>query len=170
MSIQQVKNENTTSANNFILVFPKYEEIQYMCRACNLPGINLGVKEQPTPFIDVKLPGDTLIFDPLMIEFIVDEDWFTYESLYDWMVGLSFKDDRTQYDRIENYLGNAETTDATLYILSNNKNIIRQIDFEGVFPIMLDGSPLQSNVASYEPMIVSSQFMFRNMFFRNINK
>lgn len=69
-----------------------------------------------------------MTYDPLNVEFLIDEQFDNYKELFDWM------------QKCRAYKGNDFQdiwSDATLTILSNNKQPLKKIRFEGVFPVIL---------------------------------
>ena len=50
----------------------KLPEVEFTCQTANIPGISLGSATQPTPLIDVPLPGDKINYQSLDISFLVD--------------------------------------------------------------------------------------------------
>ena len=55
----------------------KLPEVEFTCQTANIPGISLGGATQPTPLVDVPIPGDKINYDSLDITFIVDENLTT---------------------------------------------------------------------------------------------
>ena len=54
----------------------KLPEVEFTCQTANIPGISLGSASQPTPLVDVAIPGDKLSYQSLDISFLVDENSF----------------------------------------------------------------------------------------------
>ena len=63
----------------------------------NLPGIALAEINQPTPLMQTQVPGNDLVFDPLNISFLVDENMNNWRELYDWLIGLGFTSEYSEY-------------------------------------------------------------------------
>ena len=40
----------------------KLPEVEFTCQTANIPGISLGSGTQPTPLLDVPIPGDKLSY------------------------------------------------------------------------------------------------------------
>jgi len=95
-----------------------------------LPAISMGQTIQPTPHHDIYLPGDKAVFDPLILQFIVDEEFKSYLEILNWI--QSMRTIGRNPGRIQDVV-----SDAHLRILSNNHIPISTFKFEGVFPTLL---------------------------------
>ena len=62
--------------------------VTWFCVNGNIPGINLGEAQYPTPMVDIGVTGDKLTFDNLIISFIVDESLENYIQLQKWLFGI----------------------------------------------------------------------------------
>jgi len=93
-----------------------------------LPATQLGESNQPSPFKQIKRPGDSIMTDPIQLSFLVDEDLGNYLEIFDWMLSCKNTNSVTYADSV---------ADATMVIFNNNS--IRLFDFvmEGCFPTFL---------------------------------
>ena len=145
----------------------KLPEVEFTCQTANIPGISLGSGTQPTSLVDVPIPGDKISYQSLDISFLVDENLNNYKELHDWIIGIGFPKDHTQFrdalaagsDRFPGSTAPTRTerqtvataegaiySDATLTIL-NSKNIAKtEIRFRDVYPTSLGA--LNYNVAA----------------------
>ena len=152
------------SPTQFKFQLAKLPKVEYFTTACNIPGISLGTTLQPTPLVDIPLPGDTLTFGDLEITFLVDENLENYREIHGWMYGIGFPKARTQFaelvsankDRFPTSGKDSLTTDAgkvkygatplgpifsdaTLNVLSSKNNTVIEVRFADVFPTSLSG-------------------------------
>jgi len=130
----------------FRLIFNKFPNVEYLSYSVNIPGVSLGEIIQPTPLLDLRLPGDKLTFDPLTLNFIVQENLANYIEIYNWMFGIGHPQSLDSYKSIARSSPNNSNrvniySDATLFILSNKQNPIAKVTFVDVYPTAL--SPLQ---------------------------
>ena len=140
----------------------KLPEVEFTCQTANIPGISLGSATQPTPLIDVPLPGDKINYQSLDISFLVDENLNNYKEIHDWLIGLGFPQSNTQFQNLQatgadrfpgSSISSAPTgkevkaplkeggiySDATLTVL-NSKNIAKtEIRFQNIYPTSLGG-------------------------------
>lgn len=159
-------NLSPLSPNGFNFTINKAAGISFYCQQANLPGITLGEPTFSTPFATNPVPGDSLIYDSLQIQFLVDEQMLNYNVLYNWIVALGFPEsyeqyitflsgDTTQYDELaKNY------SDATLEILDSNNNIVRTITFYDAFPTTLDSITFASTNEGVNYVVGAATFRF----------
>jgi len=138
----------------------KLPEVEFTCQTANIPGISLGSATQPTPLVDIPIPGDKISFQSLDINFLVDENLNNYKEIHDWLVGIGFPQNYTQFQNLQTegsdrFPGSTRSTaatgtstpqplseggtysDATLTVL-NSKNIAKtEIRFQNIYPTSL---------------------------------
>ena len=71
--------------------------VEFTVQSANIPGITLGTATVPTPLYDYPIPGDTLTYSSLDISFLVDENLNNYKELHDWLSGLGFAKNHTEF-------------------------------------------------------------------------
>ena len=124
----------------------------------NLPGISLAEVPHPTPLMQAAVPGNDLVFDPLSITFLVDEDLNNWRELYDWLIGIGFPNDYSEYkDQKQN---RQIYSDATLTILNSNMNPNYQILFRDLFPTNISEVALDSASADIEGIKATASFRY----------
>ena len=79
----------------------KLPEVEFTCQTANIPGISLGSATQPTPLVDIPIPGDKISFQSLYINFLVDENLNNYKEIHDWLVGIGFPQNYTQFQNLQ---------------------------------------------------------------------
>ena len=140
-----IENRNFLSPVGFKFALKRSPAAAFFCNQANIPAIDLGVAEQPSYFKNIPLPGDKLEFGDLQLRFLVDEDLVNYMEIQNWMRGLGFPEELTQYKELkeQNILGpmgkatDDVTSDGTLQILSSNLVPKFQVVFEDLFPYSL---------------------------------
>ena len=134
--------------------------VEFFVQSVNLPGINLGSAQQTNPLYDIPLPGDKITYASLDLSFVVDENLNNYKEIHDWILGLGFPSNHTQFQDLQTagsdrFPGSTRSTaatgtnvpqplneggiysDATLTVL-NSKNIAKtEIRFENLYPTCL---------------------------------
>ena len=78
------------SPTQFRFSIIKLPKVEYFTTTVNIPGVNLGVAEMPTPLKDIPIPGDKLTYASLDLTFLVDENLENYRELHGWLTGLGF--------------------------------------------------------------------------------
>ena len=84
----QVQNKNFLSPTGFKFILNRAPKVVFFSNQVNIPGINLGVTEQPTYLTDIPIPGDKIEFNDLNLRFLVDEDLENYLEIQHWIRGL----------------------------------------------------------------------------------
>ncbi len=156
-SFNSPDNINYLSPVGFRFYIEVLPNTNWFLTSVNLPGLTLGEAPQPTPFLQTAVPGETLVFDPLNIQFLVDEDLQNWRELYDWMAGLGFPHDYSEYaSQKEKHI----YSDATLTILNSNMNPNYQIIFKDLFPTNLSEVLFDSASADIEGIKASATFRY----------
>jgi hypothetical protein len=136
-------NLNPLSPNGFQFSIQKLPELTYFAQQVSLPSINLPNVSVNTPFSTMQMAGDLLTFEPLSIDFLVDESMANYLAISDWMLSMGFPENYEQYI---SYLNKDDTSfsklsnnhsDATLQILGSNNLPIQTITFVDLVPTFL---------------------------------
>lgn len=163
-------NINPLSPNGFMFNIQKLPNLSFFCQSVNLPGITLGAPEFGNPFNVAPIPGETLTYDQLTVQFLVDEQMANYTSIYNWIVALGFPESYDQYIQFSEY----DTTnyselaknysDATLQILTGNNSVAKSVQFIDMFPIGLDS--LQFSGANNDVQYLIGNATFRYGFYR----
>ncbi len=140
---------NFLSPLNFIFTINKMPKANMMVQRASIPGVNLGDIQIPTPFTPLAVPGNVK-YDPLMIDFLINEDLSTYLEIFNWMVELGNPYDFSTYDSTE--------YDARLLVLDNSKRNILDVSFHSTFPVSL--SPVNFDTTFLEPSPITATVMF----------
>jgi len=149
--------------------------VAYTCQSANLPSVNIGFAQQPTPFVDIPKIGDKLLYGDFTIRFLIAEDMRNYRELFNWIVALGFPNSYNEYNNFEidrlnrfpfvkNLRGEAEVvaySDATLTIL-NSSNIPKiNINFKDLFPTSIEALDFDITSSSIEYFVGIASFKYR---------
>ncbi len=169
----------------FRFTITKLPQVQFFIQTANIPGINLGTATAPTPLYDYPVPGDTLTYQSLDISFLVDENLNNYKELHDWLSGLGFPKNHTQFadlqagsaDRFPGTTASTAATgtsikqpldeggtysDATLTVL-NSKNIAKtEIRFHNIYPTSLGSLSYDVKASDVDYIQVAASFNYLN--------
>ena len=77
----QLKNRNFLSSIGFKFTLSRAKQVSFFSNSVNIPGVSLGVAEQPTFLKNIDLPGDKMYFEDFVLRFIVDEDLENYMQI-----------------------------------------------------------------------------------------
>ena len=178
------------SPNQWRINFDRLPLTTWFCTNANIPGVSLGEAQYPTPLSDMPISGDKLTFETLNIQFLVDEELKNYREMWDWIVGIGFPVNHSQYSKVlsldksyptlqgasrQTLLSGppdsgrrdkptpSETpvyTDATM-IFYNSKNIPKvEIAFKDIFPTNLGGIDLVVDAGDVDYIRVEASFRF----------
>ena len=98
----------------------------------------------------LEISGNTPIYAPLNVTFLMDEEFQSYKSLVGWL--QSFVDEGPWLNL---------TKDMKLYVLSSNKIPLITFTFVHVFPVNIPDLPLESNVVDPTPITYTVEFRFQ---------
>lgn len=163
MSTNPSSIDQTNSAL-FKFQLDKIPNVVYWSYSVPLPGITFGEVIQPTPFLDVKRPGDKLVFDPLTVNFIVQENLANYIEIYNWLIGIGKPESFDQYRTWTTQGGKSSKqniySDAILTIFSNKYNPIVRVKFIDCFPTALSPLTYDSSMTDVTPITTDATFSY----------
>ena len=180
------------SPNQWRINFDRLPLTTWFCTNANIPGITLGEAQYPTPMSDIPISGDKLTFDTLNIQFLVDEELKNYREMWEWLVGLGFPKQHSQFSDVlsesklntvlpgasrmtySNKAGQKTTltdgasySDATMTFY-NSKNIAKvEVHFRDIFPTSLSGIDLTTDTSDVEYITVDASFRYLYYEFKN---
>ena len=163
----------------------KLPKVEFFCQSANIPGIGLGEAEIDTPLKTIPIPGDKVTYQDLAISFLVDENLENYKEIHDWIIGLGFPQNHTQFSDLratssDRFPGTSSSnaitgqatadplpesgmySDATLTVL-NSKNIaVTEIRFHNIFPTSLGALSydVQASDVNYLSTAVDFSYMY----------
>ena len=161
----------------------KLPNVEFFVQTANIPGIALGSTSFETPLKDIAGVGDKVTYQTLDVSFLVDENLNNYKELHDWIIGLGFPQDHTQFKNLlgtgsDRFPGTTSSTaatgssikqpldeggiysDATLTVL-NNKNIAKtEIRFQNVYPTSLGGLSYSITASDVDYLTVNASFSY----------
>jgi len=160
-------NINPLSPNGFMFNITKLPQVSFFCQQINLPGILLGSPEFGNPFVTQPIPGESLTYETLDVQFLIDEDMTNYKSIYDWIIALGFPQNYEQYIKFinEDQRGLVAElaknySDGVLQILNSNNNPIRTVQFKDMFPVSLNSLVLASTNTDVQYLVGNASFKF----------
>jgi len=156
--------ENTSflQGTRFSFTFPTLPFLRYFGLAVALPSVSTTSVTVETPFSATHRHGDKLVYEPLRVTAIIDEDIRVWEETYNWLVALTFPESFKQYYY---YNDRARKTsayhDGTLTI-NNNANIQNiRILFLDCHPISISGISFDTrSVDASAPMTCDIIFQY----------
>jgi hypothetical protein len=168
-------NINPLYLTGYQFVINKLPELTYFVQETEIPGLSLGQSQVGNPLIASKIPGDTMEFSELQLQFIIDEDLKNWNAIYFWITGLGFPQNHEMYRRYmrasinKNLYSESSkgVSDGTLTLLDNSQNIKQIFTFVDMFPINLSGLRLDSSITDATPAVGTVTFAYT---YYSINK
>ena len=163
-------------------------KVEFFTINANLPGIDAASIDLANPFKTIPIMGEKLTYANLDITFIVDEYLENYQSLHNWMTGIGFPSDRSEFRTYRDVTSlspaggetpsvdivssatpdKAMYSDAFLMILSNKNNPILNVVFQNIFPITLSGLEFTQGATDVEYMTASATFAYQIYKFESV--
>lgn len=166
---RQPQNTNYLQPTKYILQFDRIGSVQYFCQEVNIPGMALNQTYQNTPLLDIPIAGNKLMYNPLVMEFAIDEDLDSWYQIQQWFRAIASPvnlQERAQLTAAQNAYKSSGLTsysNATLTIMSALNNPIRRIQFYNVFPVSL--TDIQFDTKSSADTIITSEATFMYEYF-----
>ena len=168
LSEQQPTNLNQLNVVSFDVSFSRQPAVQYFCQRITLPTVVLGETNEPSPFMNLPLEGDTLTYEALSISFIVDEDLTNYTEVYNWLTALGFPREYSQFAALKEPSAASKLlskySDLTIVLHTNKSNPNYRIRFTDCFPTSLSSIGFDATPTGMDPIVVDATFNFRGMF------
>lgn len=149
-----------------MLTIQKLPGLSYFAQQVVLPTLSLGSADMQNPFVLLPMPGEKAEFQPLTVDFLVDEKMENYKAIYDWITGLAFPEKHEQYtafnstDQIAGSEIKKNTSDASLVVLGNHNNPIQTIQFYDCWPESLQSLTFLSNSQDVQYLVGSVTFRY----------
>ena len=160
---------NQLNVVSFQTNFTRLPNVNFFCQRVNIPSLSIGTSLQPTPFSDIPLEGDKILFEQLNVSFYVNEDLSNYLEIYNWIVALGFPDNPTQFNLATDItraddVNQTLKSDMNVMLQTNKSNPNFNITFRDCFPVSLGSIELDVSVTSLEPIIVEASFAYTGSF------
>jgi hypothetical protein len=154
-------NLNYLQPTSFKLVLDRqnYPNLEFFCQNVTHPGMLLSAVEVPFRKVaGVPFAGDTLTFNELSANIILDEDMQGYKEMYNWLRRIL---DTNQESPLNRSTTVAPTyADITLHILSSHNNSTMQIRYLECVPTTLGDIQFESTSAGTDFITFSASFRF----------
>lgn len=127
--------------NKFQVSFNKIPNVVFNAFRIAIPGMVLPSIKTPNPFSKLTLPNTQITYEPLAIDFLLDEEMDNYFEIYNWMIGTGFPE---SFQQRKDYVIEKRNIaqlygDCTVSILNNSNRENRQFIYHNVIPTYLSG-------------------------------
>jgi hypothetical protein len=164
-------NPNLLQPNKFQLNFSRMPNLQYFCQSVSIPGVSMSEVPQNTPFVDLYVPGDKIIYDLLNVTFYVDENIQSWKEVHDWIRAMTFPENFEEYRNLENlnkYTRSLATnkpqySDGIVTLLTSSNISKIRFKFYDLFPVTL--STFIMSATDTPENIITADATFRYSYF-----
>jgi len=141
----------------FEMSIAKLDVFNQAIQAVNLPGFSIGNTILDNPFIKIPIAGDHMVFDNLVVQFAIDEEFKAYREIYDWAIQIGKPDELTQrpIDNKEVY------SDGSIILFSSSKNAEMKIKIFDMIPIRVESLKLDYKDTDTNIITSTVTFSFR---------
>ena len=142
----------------------------YFAQTANIPGISINQVEQPT-VMGRTIPWDAhgLNYEPLNLQFLIDEDLENYLILHNWMRGLStgrtlaertYLEDKSEEKIDTGKILTNVRSDGSLAVLNSNFQTNFFVTFENMFPVSLSALEFNATIDGTEYAVAQVSFRY----------
>lgn len=168
-SSNQIENRNYLSPVGFRFTLTRYPKVAFFSNRGNIPGMSLGVANQPTYLKDIDIPGDKIVFQDFTLTFIVDENLENYMEIQNWMRGLGYPESLAEIyelqksnDKINQppYKNQMNLySDGSLIVFTSAQNANFKVNFKDMWPYEL--SALQFDATDTDIQYLTADVSFK---------
>lgn len=155
------QNTSLLQSTKYTFSFPNLPFLNYFVTNVNIPGISTNEVTVSTPFSDTYRHGDKLVYEPLMVNILLDEDLRVWEETHNWLTSLTFP------RRFEEYAPNQSKQqfkdkyyDSILTINTNSNIANMRLKFRNCHPTSLSGLQFSTNDSELENITSSITFRY----------
>ena len=116
-----------------------YPNLEYFAVAATLPGLSMTPAAQSYRGVSLSFTGDRLEFGDMSLRVNVTENLDNYIETFDWIHKLAQQKDAEDLK-----------VDATLLILTSHNNVVKEVEFKGVFPTSITPVQFDAQVESVD--------------------
>jgi len=173
-----------SSPTQFRFTIHQLPKVEFFTVAANVPSITLAEISYDNPLKNIPMPGDKLTYEDLTITFIIDENLENYIELHNWLTGLGFPKDRSQFREFRSATSTTPTgraanqsddigdvkpavsdrgmySDATLTVLTNKNNPVTEVRFQDCFPTSVGALAYTQNATDVDYLTTDVTFKYK---------
>lgn len=144
-------NMSLLNPNEFRFFLHRAPYLTFFVQTVFLPSISLPAAIEGNPFTDIKVPGDHIEWDSLIVKFLVDEDLQGWREMYDWMRGMGFPETFDEYKKARRDGDNKNksawevfTSDCSVFTNTGHRNVNIEYLFQSAWPTKLTSPKLDT--------------------------
>jgi hypothetical protein len=165
-------NRDILQSTKFKLNFTRLPGLTFFCQTVNLPGVSLTEIARTTPFVDLYVPGEKLVYETLNMTMLVNEDMTDWEAIHDWIRGMTFPREFEEYAKMGDKFRDTQIrrnsgvkipvqySDASMTIYTNKNNPQIRVSYKDCFPTSLSGVMFSSLDSAENVITCESSFRY----------
>ena len=129
-----------------------YSGAEFTVQSASIPDVSSEGAILAFKSVNTAMAADKIVYSPLEISFLIDENLINYKEIYDWI-----KSNVETDQPITNHV-----RDLTLTIMSSSNNVAKHIRFIDAQPTSLSSLPFEITTvdAEYLTAVVSFQYSY----------
>lgn len=140
------------SANKFFVVINRFPKINFYTQRIPIPNVTLGSSIYYTnQDVDIKVPGDKIEYDDLILSLLMDENLSGYIEIYDWLRACA-NSELEEKDDLYSTL--------SIIFLTNNSQKNITFKFHNCFPYAIGGSGIDVSESEDQPLTMDVIFKY----------
>ena len=165
----EIQNRNFLSPVGFKFTLNRSPKVAFFSNSANIPGLTLGIANQPSYLKDIDTPGDKITFNDLTIRFLVDENLENYMEIQNWIRGLGYAEslnDIYNLQKEQTFVDTSDSkmmnifSDATLHILTSNSRPNFKLKFRDVWPYQISDLQFDATDTDVEYLTAEATFKY----------
>ena len=159
---------NYLASNFFRFTLPRVSTLTYFAQSVSMPGIQLSPVEMTNTLGRAnQFVGGRFDHEPLVVQFIVDEETLNYQEIFNWMKKIANYDNDTNIIAIDQK--DKFVSDANIFLTNSAFQEKRVVVFKNAYPIALSGIQFSSTLNDNEPIIASVTLNFETYSFETVS-
>lgn len=145
------------------MVIDRLPSVSYFCTSAPIPGVSSPGARLTNPFADVKIHGDKLIFQPLIVTFLVDENMQNWNEIFSWIKSYGHPTEFDEYKNdsvTQNNLHASKYSDIKLLITNNKYNKAHEFTFVKAFPVDLSDVVIENQISDTQVIVATVTFEY----------
>lgn len=130
------------------------------CITLNLPSFIMGVTPQPTAIRVIHIPGDSLEFEEVNMQFLVQESLENWQAFADWIFRLR-NPNEINLER--------DVIDIGIDILNAKFQTIMECTLIDAFPFTISDIPMNFQIDDIEPARMDVTFKVNNFTYQRVD-
>ena len=145
--------------NAFAVRIDRIPQTMFRVVSGDIPAITIPAAEAQFPGVDQYFSGTKVVFEDLIVEFIVDVDMKNYEEIYHWITQQKYAVSNKEFDS-KNDNEDALYSDGVFIIMNSSSNPHRVFSFKEMFPVSLGSLHFDTSITEPQPVQCTVTFKY----------